>query len=143
MRKLIMLSVILAATSLCRAEPKAYVMTIPMGTSTTATNAFGGANGITGIIGEVMIAVSDAASTGNVLVSYTPLDGYSADVNIATNAVTATKTFRPVLDGTDTAGVALTSDPPNSRYLLCGEQVGVIVSESPTGVTWRVTMKME
>ena len=39
-------------------------------------------------------------------------------------------------------GADLTSDPPG-MYSLCGETLRLIVTGSPTGKTWRATLKLQ
>ena len=62
-------------------------------------------------------------------------------VTLASKEIAATTLIRPRLDGTDTAGSALTSDPPG-RYLSYGDTIAVAVSgANTTGLTWRVWVK--
>ena len=139
-RKITLLICIGLVAGVSIAKPKAYTFDSPTGSATAITNTF---KGISGSINEIVVAVSDAASTGNVAVAYIPRDGYSAAVNMATNDVTATKSFKPRLDGTDTAGVVLSNASLTEQHTLVGEQVRVIVTGSPTGVIWRTTIKID
>lgn len=143
MRKALFIIFALLIAIACYAEPKSYVLSIPIGTQTTVTNTFGGDKGIKGKLDTLTVSASDQAITANVAVAYTPLDGYAPNVNIATNDVVGTKTWRPRYDGTDTAGAALTSDPQDNKLILTSEQLQVIVAGSDTSVTWRVTLKMD
>ena len=127
---------ILAACTMCMAEPVSVPIYIAMGAATTGTQTV---ENIRMEIDSVTVSVSDGSSTGAVVVTYAPLDTAMASVNIATNSVTAEKTWRPRVDGTDVAGVALTGDAPG-RFLLIGDTASFVVSGSPTGVTWRCTL---
>jgi hypothetical protein len=113
------------------AGPQQNYREIVLGTNTSGTSAMN----VNGIVDAVYVAVSDGASTGTVTLAYAPLVG-GTSINISTNAVTDEKVWRPVVDRTDTAGAALTSDEP-APYVLAGEAVTFSVSGSPTGLTWR------
>ena len=144
MRKIVFTALIaLVAVTLAYAKPQAVIVPMALGNNTAATNTIGGDLGITGRIGEIMVSCSTLTYTGNVKVAYTPADGYASDVNMATNVVVGTKTWRPRLDGTDTIGDALTSDPQDNKYLLVNENIKWIVTGSPTGVTWKITIKLD
>lgn len=141
--KKVFIALIALLAVVCFAEPKAYVLNIPMGTNTTVTSTFGGDKGIVGKLDTIMVSVSDNASTGVVQIAYDPMDAYASNVEIATNVVTASKTWRPRYDGTDINGAALSNDTLDNKLLLVGESVAVTISGSPTGVNWRVTLKMD
>ena len=87
------------------------------------------------------VAVSDGASTGTVTLAYAPSIG-GTSINVATNAVTDEKVWRPVVDRTDTAGAALTSDEPQP-FIMNGETLTFSVSSSPTGLLWRIVVISE
>lgn len=142
MRALYTMIILLAFILNCKAEPKAYLFNIAMGSKTATTNTLGGDAGITGSIGEINVTSSDGSSTGSVWIAYNPKDGSTA-VNMATNVVIGSKTFRPRADGTDISGAALTSDPQNLKYLLCNETIKATILNSPTGVTWKVTIRTD
>ena len=144
LRKIIMIICVCLMACVSMAKPRAYVLNIPMGTNTTATKTFGGEAGISGSVDSIVIAASDGISTGSVWVAYDPMDTYTANVNMATNVVVGSKTFRPRLDGTSVAGAALANDTADNKHMLVGEDVNVIVSGNLlTGVTWRVTIKVD
>jgi hypothetical protein len=133
----VMLAASFAATG--RAEPPVLPAYIHLGTLTTGTQTV--AN-VVGHVEEITASVNGGTVTGNVFVSYAPANGVSAAVNLATNAVIGSKTWRPAVDATDVLGADLTSDPPRRHYLY-GETVTVIVTGSPTGKTWRVDVKLD
>jgi len=107
--------------------------------NTATTNTI---NNCRGYLDEIYISCSDGSSTGTVYLAYIPTDGITPAVNVATGAVTAAKLWRPSIDRTDIAGVALTSDPP-SRVMLAGESMRLIVLGSPTNKTWTATIKLD
>jgi len=121
------------------AEPKAESFNVAVALLTTGTNTL---PEVRGYLDEVHVSVNDGASTGTVALAYVPLDGITAAVNIATNEVIASKVWRPAVDSTTVAGIANTNDPP-ARYGFAGETVRCIVTGSPTGKTWTVTLKLD
>lgn len=120
-------------------EPKQAVID-----ATTGTNATGSAStsAIAGYIDElVLVLPTGTAVTGTVAVTAAQPMGNS--VTLASKEIAATTLIRPRLDGTDTAGSALTSDPPG-RYLSYGDTITVAVSgANTTGLTWRVWVKYD
>jgi hypothetical protein len=139
MRVLGIMAVVVLSVATSIAQPNTLPITVATGTGTGGTNVMGG---ISGYINEIQVSCSDGASTGTVYIAYVPKDGITAAVNIATNAVAASKIWRPVVDYTDTAGAALTSDEPG-KYLIVGESLRMIVLGSPTNVTWTATIKLD
>lgn len=137
-RQLATLAVMLAA-SCAAASPATIPIYLPLGTATAQTQTV---ENVTGYIDTIDASVSGGTVTGNVFVSYAPANGVGTAVNLATNAVIGSKTWRPAVDATDLLGSDLTSDPPR-RYALSGETVRVIVTGSPTGKTWRVDVKLD
>jgi hypothetical protein len=137
------LSIIIGAavlTAACaHAAPRQWFMAVQMGTNTDQTVTFGGDAGVVGEVDTIYVTCTDNASVGTVTVSRVSADTNVVDETMATATVTATKTFRPRVDATGTDGNALTSDPP-VPFVLAAEQVKVAVT-SPTGKTWRVTLK--
>ena len=82
-----------------------------------------------------------SVATGTVTLAVTQPSGNT--ITLATKGIAATTLFRPRLDGTDTAGAALTSDPPG-RYLSYGDTWTLTVAAaSVTGKTWRVWIKYD
>jgi len=143
MKRIIATLILVMIVSVCYGKPRHIVVTKAMGSATAVTNTVGGDLGITGSINEIMVSCSTTTYTGNVKVAYTPFDGYASNVEIATNVVVGTKTWRPRLDGTDITGTALSSDPQDNKYLLVNENIRWIVSGSPTNVTWVLTIKLD
>ena len=109
----------------------------PLATA-AGTAATGTVSDVRGYVEEVFVAVSDGISTGAVTVVVDPAVG--ASWNLATNSVIGEKRWRPVVDRTTVAGVALTSDVP-VRPLIDGESIIVTVSGSPTNKTWYCIIK--
>lgn len=132
------LAAVLMLSVCAYAKPKQQTLTATCGTNTTASAT---AAGIEGYIEAVYVSVSDAASTGEVTVAYAPLAGSTA-VNIATNAVTSEKVWRPRVDTTGVDGEALGSDSP-VRFSLGGETVTFAVSDSPTGLVWTCVLVVD
>jgi hypothetical protein len=143
MKKIIALFIVAAMCGLIAdAKPKAYILNVPTGAKTAVTNTFGGEFGISGAIKEIYVACSDLTQTADVRVAYSPLDGYAASINLATNEIVGSKSFAPCRDLTDVKGTALTSDQPISYYLT-GESMSVIILNTQTGLNWRVTVKVD
>lgn len=127
------------AGALAYASPEVYPIYIKLGTATASTQTLAG---VKGYVDAVFVTVSGGACTGQVFVSYAPIDGVSAAVNIATNEVIGKKVWRPRVDGTDLLGADLTSDPPG-RHALVGETVSFVVIGSPTNHTWRCNLVVD
>jgi hypothetical protein len=121
------------------AEPRQRAIYMAMGSATNGTQTV---SRIKGYLDAVYVSVSDGASTGTVSLATVPLDTGVDAITVVSGAVTNNAVFRPRVDGTDTAGAALTSDPP-WRYPIAGDSLRFIVTSSPTGVTWRATIITE
>jgi hypothetical protein len=121
------------------AEPDATVLSVATGTNTagSATDTT-----ISGYIEEIVLELpTGTAVTGTVVVTATPPIGSA--ITLASKTIAATTLIRPRLDGTGTAGAALTNDPP-WRYLSYGDTITAAVSSANrTGLTWRVRMKYD
>jgi len=113
------------------------VITVPVGALTSGTNTSVLANGY---VEDVQLSVSDGVSTGVCTVAVQAADSSVASYNIATATVTNELIVRPRVDGTSTAGVALTNDPPG-RYPLHGDTLTFTVTGSPTNLTWTCRIK--
>jgi len=139
-RLLLILAAGMSLAMLVRADPAVVPLYIGLGNATAKTTAV--AN-VSGYVDEVIVSVVGGGSiTGDVSVSYAPLGGAAAAVTMAaSNTVVGSYTWRPRVDTTDSAGVALTSDPP-TRYALSGETVTFVVTGSPTNKTWRADIKL-
>jgi hypothetical protein len=108
-----------------------------LGTYTAAT---GTCANLTGYLDEVQVSVSDGVSTGTVSVTLIKRDAAVAAVVICTNSVSDEKCWRPAVDATDSAGSALSSDPPR-RYYLYDETLRMTVRGSPTNKVWTMRAK--
>ena len=137
MRKLITICALMLAAGAVCADPQSKQIEIVLGTNTTGSATIG----LTGYLEAVYVGVSDGVSTGTVAVSYAPVVGGTA-INLATNAVTDEKVWRPLVDATDVNGAGLTSDEP-IRYALGGETITFAVSGSPTGLTWKCVLVID
>ena len=140
MRKLSLIigaAVLVAACAYGRETLDVVDVVLTSGTTGTST-----VNIASGYLEDIQVSVSDGVSTGVVKIAVLRPDAVVSAVEIATNtAVVGSKLFRPVVDGTDITGTALTSDPPRRMYLL-GEKLRMIVSGSPTNVTWKARAKL-
>ncbi len=114
------------------AGPRQAVITV-----NTDTNGVGTAvqPRFTGRIDTIGVSVADGTSTGTVSVVYSPR--FMSDVNLATNAVTGSKTFRPRVDTTDVAGEVVTN--PVS-YVLVESDITVSVTNAVGSSVWRVVI---
>ena len=113
------------------------LLTIALTTGTGGTNA---STAVVGYIEEIQVSAADGVSTGLVAISVQPADAVVAAYNIATNSVTGSGRWRPVVDRTDINAADLTSDPP-TRYLIYGDTVKFIVTGSATNRTWNCRIK--
>ncbi len=139
MRKLLLFACAALAACAVSAAPKA---SSPLSVA-TGTNVAGSVSttGISGYIDEIVLELPNGALTGTVAVTATPLVGSA--VTLASKTITSTSLIRPRLDGTDTGGSALTSDPPG-RYLSVGDKINIAVTAANvTGKTWRVYIKYD
>lgn len=140
MRKL---SLILGAAVLVAAcafaAPQSATISVATGTNTAGTAT---TTAIAGYIDEIVFKLPSGGSpTGTVTLAVTQPAGNS--ITLATKGISATTLFRTRLDGTDTAGAALTSDPPG-RYLSYGDTFTLTVAAaSVTGKTWTVYIKYD
>ena len=121
------------------AEPQYATFSLATGTNTAASTS---TTAISGYLDEIVLELpTGTAVTGTVSVTATPAVG--AAVTLASKAIAATQLVRPRLDGTDTAGTALSSDPPG-RYMSAGDKLTMAVaSANTTGLTWRVFIKYD
>ena len=143
MRKLLYIAcAVFAACASCYADQNPGTRTVLVTTITNTTSGTNTINNLRGYVDEIHVSVSDGVSTGTVYLAYVPIDGITPAVNIATGVVTAAKVWRPVVDRTDIAGVALTSDPP-ARVMLAGESLRMIVLGSETSRVWTATIKLD
>lgn len=143
MRRLLTIVAAFAVASIMvYARPQAKVINIALGTATGGTNT---QENVRGYVDQIDVSSTGGAvsgPTGQVAVAYDPIDTSMANVNLATNAVADTQVFRPGVDMTDVIGADLTGDPP-TRHLLVGDDVDATVVGSPTGVTWKITIKFD
>ncbi len=120
------------------AAPRITFLSLSTGTNDTATTS---TTAISGYLDEIVLELPSGAVTGTVAVTATPIIG--AAVTVASRGISATHLVRPRFDGTDTAGTALTNDPPG-RYMIAADKITITVSgASPTGLTWRVGIKWD
>lgn len=140
MRKLIIMACVgLFAACACSALPRNYTLPVSVGAGTSATSTL---SGVFGRIVEIQAFVSDNSSTGNFAVAYLPLDVSMTAINISTGVVSASKAWRPTVDSTDVNGADLTSDEPGWFY-IAGETIRLIITGSPTNLTWKATIKVD
>ena len=137
MKRIIILATLLVASVAIAAPQYHEFAPIATGTNSSGSSTLA----LSGYIDAVYVSVADGVSTGTVAVSYVPAVGTNA-VNIATNAVIGEDLWRPVVDRTSVAGVALTGDDP-APFVVVGETITFSVSSSPTGATWRCLLVTE
>lgn len=137
MRKLSIIGAAVLMAACAFAEPNLQVVDITLGALTGGTGTL---SNVSGYLEDIQVLCTDGASAGSVFIAVLRPDSTVAAVNIATNTVTDELLFRPVVDGTDILGAALTSDPPRRMYLY-GETLRFIVIESPTNKVWRMRVK--
>ena len=130
----------MAAACACFAETKQETILLPLGAAAAAGTVT--VSQVSGMLDAVYVTVSDGVSTGTVKIAVVPLDPAMPAIEVATNAVVASKVWRPRVDSTDIAGAALTGDGPG-QYILTGDSLRMIVTDSPAGKTWRATVKLE
>jgi hypothetical protein len=120
-------------------KPQHETITVTTGTNDTGTATL---TTLSGYVDEIVLEIpAGTAVTGTVAVTASPPIGSA--VTLASKTIAATALIRPRLDGTDTAGSALTSDPPG-RYLSYGDTITATVSSAnTTGLTWRVWIKYD
>jgi len=136
MRKLILIACAgWAACAWAGSEPR-VILTLGTATGSTGTVA-----NVSGYLEEIQVFVSDGTSTGSVAVAVLTADNSIAAVNIATNNVTGSKIWRPVVDSTSILGADQTSDPPRRWYLVL-DKLRLIVTGSPTNLTWTARAKL-
>ena len=120
------------------AAPRSAMLTIA-----PTTNDYGTATETTvsGYIDEIVLEAPTGVTSGGVAVVATQVLGNT--VTLADKSVTADIVVRLGVDYTDTAGTALTGDPPR-RYLSYGDSIAMTLSNAlPTGLTWRVWIKYD
>ena len=141
MRKLLLTACAVFAACACYADqnPDTRTLAVVMGAATSKTNTI---HNLRGYMDEVYISCSGGISTSTVHLAYVPLDGITPAANVATGVVAKAKLWRPRLDGTDIAGADLTNDPP-ARVMFAGESLRMIVTGSPTNLTWTATIKLD
>jgi len=126
------------------AELDVQVLTVTTGTNATAlvsaTNT-----AIRGCIEQIVFDVVGTSSTGDLWVVVDPAyPTTTTNVTLATNASTdADMLFIPRFDSTDTAGAALTGDPPE-RWPVVGESVIFNVrNATATNLEFKAVIKYE
>jgi hypothetical protein len=141
MRKLSLIlgAAVLVAACACLAGPRHATFSLSTGTNVLASSS---TTAISGYIDEIVMELpSGTAVTGTVSVTATPVVGSA--VTLASKEISATQLIRPRLDGTDSSGAALTSDPP-WRYMSAADTLTIAVTgANTTGLTWRVFVKYD
>ena len=120
-------------------QPQEATISVATGTNTAGTATLAT---ISGYVDEIVFKLPSGGSpTGTVTLAVTQPSGNT--ITLATKGISATTLFRPRLDGTDTAGSALASDPPG-RYLSFGDTWTLTISAaSVTGKTWQAWIKYD
>jgi len=140
MRKVIQITVagLLACASIVIAgDIEAHYFTVNTGTNDTGTVTL---SGIRGYVEDVRFEIPAASTTGTVTLAWQPeLSGFAKETIATKTDMDADTTVRPRVDGTDTSGAALTSDPP-WRYLIAGDVTFTVASASATNKTWKCVL---
>ena len=119
-------------------KPKSETLSFATGTNTTASTTL---TTLSGYVDEIVLEAPSGVTSGVVSVVATQPMGNT--VTLASKTVTADTLVRVRVDGTDTAGSALTSDPL-ARYLSIGDTItATVTAANPTGLTWRVWIKWD
>lgn len=138
MRNLCIILAVVLAAGVVNGRPQHVTMSAATGTNTTATATD---STLSGYIDEIFLEAPSGVTSG--IVSVVATQPLGNTVTLASKAVTADTLVRIRVDGTDTAGSALTSDPPG-RYLTHGDTITLTVTAAdPTGLTWRVWIKYD
>jgi len=139
MKKILAAMVAAMVAGSVAAAPQYAIMSMATGTNVAATTS---TTAISGYIDEIIMEIPAGTSvTGTVAVTATPLVGSA--VTLASKEIGANQLVRIRVDGTDSAGSALTSDPPG-RYLSVQDKLTFSVSGvNTTGLTWRVLVKYD
>lgn len=140
MRNTLSALIALACLSVGYAGLDQEVLTV---TSTNATETFTASKEIRGKIDTIIIDVVSAGTTGAISVTASPWYSTISDVTLVTSADHATDTtYRPRFDGTDTAGAALTGDPPG-KYASLGDVILTVTNSSSVGAQYRAVIIYE
>lgn len=138
MRALCIFAALLACAISASAGPNSYLLVVPASALT-----YGSATELAprGRVVEVLFDSPAAATTGTVSVAATRNISTMAALTLASATVSNDLAVRPAFDMTDTAGTALTSDPPE-HPLLYGESITFVVTNaSATNLEWRCIVK--
>jgi len=134
------LAAALLAACAARAEPEQELLVV---TVTNATETFTATKEIVGWIESITIDVVTAGTTGDLTVAASPWPSTIADVTLVDQAEHSSDTpYRPRLDGTDTAGSALTGDPPG-RYLSMGDVILTVTNSSAASAVYQALITFE
>ena len=133
MKKMLALMLLVVGCLTCfSAEP--YKRTI-----TCDTNGVGSVT-FSEVRGELDAIYVSGVTTADVAIAYTPYGDGLSDINIATNTIALTKTFRPVVKGTDVAGADVTY---YTSYFLAGEDVNVSVTNGSSLAAWQIVVTLK
>jgi hypothetical protein len=128
---LISLAVVALAASSALAGSYEYdreMVTITATSTNAATAVVGTIDNIRGEIAEIQIDLA-TATTATVVVATSPeLSTMTGETLYTGTAITADATLRPLFDGTDATGSALTNDDP-VRTVMCGDSITITVSD--------------
>ena len=142
MRKLLLTAIAAGVACVVHAgDPREVTLTVTTGTNATAVVTESITN--KGWIETIDLEVIPAGSTATHPVVANTTPSTLANVTLATKTdCAADLAFRPRFDGTDTAGSALTSDPP-TRYMQSGLVVLSVTNASATNLSFKAVVKYE
>ena len=133
MRKmLISLAVVALAASSAMAGSFEYdrtdIVTITATSTNAATAVVGTFSDLRGEIAEIQIDLATATTATVVIATSPEISTMTGETLYTGTAITADATLRPLFDGTDATGSALSSDNP-VRKVMCGDSITITVSD--------------
>ena len=129
---------LMAACATGYGAPKSLTVSLDTGDNASSTSTV---TSVSGYIDEIVLEAPSGVTTGVVTVVATQPLGNT--VTLASKTVSTDTLVRLRVDGTDSAGTALTNDPPG-RYLSYGDSIEVkVAAADPTGLVWRVWIKYD
>jgi len=139
MRKQLIIGAAVAMLAACAcAMPQSITLSAACGVNSAGTSQV---VRVSGYVDEIVLELPSGCLTGTVVVTATPIVG--AAVTLATKTITATSLIRPRLDGTDTGGSALSSDPPGRFLSALDAFVATVSDANAKNGTWRVFIKFD
>jgi len=131
-KMLIGLAVVALAASSAMAGSYEYdrtdIITITATSTNAATSVVGTFSDLRGEIAEIQIDLATATTATVVIATSPEISTMTGETLYTGTAITADATLRPLFDGTDATGGALSSDGP-VRKVMCGDSITITVSD--------------